>query len=101
LTDEGKLIAEADKGVAAENALKITGEAFSELKKQLFDAWLASETRDEAGREKLWIATTQLSKVEDLLRKRVMNGRIAEREIDAIRKAAEQKKFLGVPLPLK
>jgi hypothetical protein len=99
LIDEGKLIADQVKGADAERALQIVGEAFSELKKQMFDAWVASSTRDEAGREKLWIATTQLSKVEDLLRKRVMNGRIAERELDAIRKAAEAKKFLGVPLP--
>lgn len=100
MIDEDKLTADADKGAAAARALEVTGEAFAELKKQMFDAWVASGTRDEAGREKLWIATTQLSKVEELLRKRVMNGRVAEREIDAIRKEAERKKVLGIPIPL-
>lgn len=101
MSTEDKLIADADAGAAAARALEITGEAFAELKQQMFDAWLASDRRDEAGREKLWIATTTLSKVEGLLRKRVMNGRVAEREIDAIRQAAERKKLFGVPLPLK
>jgi hypothetical protein len=101
LSNEDKLTADVDAGAAAARALEVTGEAFAELKQQMFDAWLASDTRDEAGREKLWIATTTLSKVEGLLRKRVMNGRVAECEIEAIRKAAERKKLLGVPLPLK
>jgi hypothetical protein len=100
LSNEDKLVADLDKGALAQKALEVVGEAFAELKQQMFAAWMASDARDEMGREKLWISTTVLSKTEDLLRKRVMNGRVAERELDAIRKAAEQKKIFGVPLPI-
>jgi hypothetical protein len=45
----------------------------------MFDAWMASPLRDSEGREKLWLSTTLLTRVEDVLRKRVMNGKVAEK----------------------
>lgn len=99
MSNEDKLIAQVNTGVAAEKALDVVAEAFAELKGKMFEAWVASDTRDEAGREKLWISTTLLSKVEEILRKRVVNGRFADKELEAIRKAAEQKKLFGIPLP--
>lgn len=93
MIDEGKLIVEQVSGVAADQALRTVHEAFEDVRKQMFDAWMASPMRDTAGREKLWLSTTLLTRVEDVLRKRVMNGKIAERELEAIRNAAERKKL--------
>ena|ERR1700761_5547887 len=94
-----KMIADANRGADAERALKVVAEAFEDVKKQLFEAWMASGARDEAGREKLWLSTTLLSRVQTVLENRVFNGQIAQRELSALQQAGEAKKFLGVTLP--
>jgi hypothetical protein len=96
MTDEHKLLREAEKGHHAEHELKLLGGAFTDLKAAYMQAWESTDPRDTAGREKLWIACTILSKVEGQLRSHVANGRVAERQIDEIRKAGEPKKLLGV-----
>lgn len=89
--EEGKLIEQQNRGAAAENALNLVHEAFEDVKKQMFDAWMASPLRDEKGREKLWISTTLLSRVENVIRKRVMDGQLARAELEALRKAGERR----------
>jgi hypothetical protein len=93
---EGRLLADVQKGAAAESELRLTGEAFKGLRAALIDAWEKTNPRDSAGREKLWVATTQLAQVEMALRAYVNNGRIAAKEIEAIRKAGEPKKRFGL-----
>lgn len=93
---EGKLYADLQKGAAAEAELRITGEAFAGLRAALIDAWEKTDPRDTTGREKLWIATTQLTQVETALRRHVANGRTAAAEIEKIRRAGEPKKRFGV-----
>lgn len=97
--DEGKLIEQQNEGAAADAALRTLSGAFDDVKRQLFEAWMASGARDETGREKLWISTTLISRVEDVLRRRVVNGQIAAKELEALRNAGEPKKLLGIPLP--
>lgn len=96
--NEGKLISQQKSGAEAEQELRATGEAFAEVKKEFFAAWMASAPRDESGREKLWVATTILTQVEKILRNRVANGKVAQIELDAIRKAGAPKTFLGIPV---
>jgi hypothetical protein len=76
------------KGVAAQQELKLTGEAFAELKKAYVEAWSNSDPRDTAGREKIWAATTILTQVEKRLRSHVTNGKVAEKQLEAIRNKA-------------
>lgn len=98
MIDENKLIADQNAGAAAHATLETMGEAFAEVKKQFTDAWLSTAALDDKGREKLWLATTIVSRVEKILRTRVANGRIAEKEIEAIRKAGEPKRVFGIPV---
>lgn len=89
MTDQNKLFAAANKGGAAKVQLDAIGDGFEEVKQQYVDAWLRSDVRDTAGREKLWVATTIITLVEKQLRTHVANGRLAESELEKIRKAGE------------
>lgn len=91
MTDEHKLIAAVDKAHKAENELRLVGEAFKKLRDSLVDAWQATDPRDDKGREKLWLATTQLTQVERTLRQWVSDGEFAAKEIERIRTAGERK----------
>lgn len=88
---ENKLHIQRTRGAAADAELKVTAESFVALRASYVQAWENSDPRDSAGREKIWIAMTVLTKVEAMLRSHVSNGKIAERELDAIRKAGEPK----------
>lgn len=98
MLNENKLIAQQVAGVAADQDLRAVGSAFDDVKAELFAAWMATAPRDDTGREKLWIATTILTNVEKVLRRRVDNGRVAEKDLDLIRKAGEPKTILGIPV---
>lgn len=102
MTEEDKLVVQQVRGNAAHQELKVTGDAFVNLKKRYVDAWAASDPRDTAGREKLWVATTILSAVESQLRQYVADGKVADKELDRIRNAGQPKKILGmIPNPLR
>lgn len=90
----GKLADAVAKAANAENELRLLGEAFEKLRTALVQAWQNSDPRDEKGREKLWVATTQLTQVERSLRTVVRDGKVAQKEIDAIKKAGEPKSLL-------
>jgi len=97
LTNEDKLALAQAKGIAAQQELKLVGEAFEDLKKGYIEAWSNSDPRDTAGREKIWAATTILTQVEKRLRSHVSNGKVAEQQLEAIRnKAPAPKKFFGL-----
>lgn len=90
---ENKLHVVMQNAARAAVELELTGAAFAKLRANLIEAWQASDPRDEKGREKLWLATTQLTQVETALRTLVQNGAVAKKEIDAIRKAGDPKRF--------
>lgn len=94
--DQNKLHEQASKGANAFAELALTGAAFAGLRSALIDAWSNSDPRDTTGREKLWVATTQLTHVENALRSHVTNGKIAVKELEAIRKAGEPRKRFGI-----
>jgi hypothetical protein len=92
MSDEDKMQTQLDRGVAAQRELDTLGDAFEAVKKAYVDGWLLSDARDGAGREKLWVATTIISRVESHLRQYVADGKIAEKQLEQIRKAGEPKK---------
>jgi hypothetical protein len=91
LTEEDKLILQRNKGVDADRELREVGSAFEEVKKRLVSAWMETNPRDEAGREKLWVATTILAQVETVLRTHVANGTVADKELERLKRAGEPK----------
>lgn len=99
MSDEAKMDAQLSRGIAAERDLAVLSEAFEATKKRYVDGWLASDPRDTAGREKLWVATTIVSLVESQLRQYVSDGKVAEAQLEEIRKAGEPKSRLAsIPL---
>jgi hypothetical protein len=90
--NEDKLNTALSLGMAAAAELGVLAKAFEAVKSQYTDGWLLSDPRDDAGREKLWVATTILSRVEHQLRQYVSDGKVAERNIEELRKAGEPKK---------
>jgi hypothetical protein len=96
MTDEDRLEKQHRDGFEAARELKQTEEAFKALREGYVQAWQNSDPRDTAGREKIWVAMTILSKVEGQLRTTVTNGRVAQAEIEALRRAGEPKKRFGI-----
>jgi hypothetical protein len=82
------------KAGEAQVELKLLGEAFQKLRNDLVSAWMETNPRDDAGREKLWLATTQLTQVERTLRTVVQSGEVAQKEIAAIKSAGDPRKGL-------
>lgn len=77
------------KATEATGELRHLGEAFKTLRAQLVTAWEGTDPRDATGREKLWLATTQLTQVERILRSVASSGAIAKKELDALKSAGE------------
>ena len=56
----------------------LMSEAFDKLEKAYFDGWKASDLRDTAGREQLFIAVGQLNKIRDHLKSIVRDGKVEQ-----------------------
>jgi hypothetical protein len=93
---EMKLNAQRNRGEAANAELLVLGDSFKALRAAYGAAWENSDPRDTAGREKLWSATTILTKVEEALRAHVVTGKVAQKQLDDLRAAGEPK-----PIPLR
>jgi hypothetical protein len=97
MPNEHKLLKDQEQGYVAEDNLRSLGDAFKVLRGAYVTAWENTDPRDSIGREKLWIATTLLSKVEGQMRSYVTNGKLATKALEEIRRAGEpNKKFLGI-----
>lgn len=93
--DEGKLHEQANLGSKADAELNVLGKAFSEVRAELAKAWAASGPKDNDAREKMWLASTLLTRVENIMRGYVANGEFAKKQIDQIRSAGEPKSVFG------
>lgn len=76
----------ARRGNQAMMELEQTQGAFAELKGEYIKAWEATPLRDTEGRERLWQAVQIIGKVESHLIQQVQNGKIAEADIQRLRK---------------
>jgi|GEM_PF-896400 len=94
--DEGKLIEQQNLGATATAELSTMGKAFEEVRAEFVNMWMASGPRDQDAREKAWLATTILTRVENLMRGYASNGRVAKQQLDEIRKAGQPKKRFGI-----
>jgi hypothetical protein len=86
MTDEIRLNADVTRAAQAEALLRneLLQEAFTGLEKQFVDAWRMTQVRDTDARERLWQAVNVVGKVQDALRGHVNNGKLAQRELEAI-----------------
>ncbi len=69
----------------------IFAEAFASLEKAYFDTWKQTGIRDDAGREKLWLAVKVMGDVKAHLEAVVSNGTVAKKELERL--ASRPKRF--------
>jgi hypothetical protein len=72
---------------------ELLGEAFAALEARYVEEWRATQFRDTDARERLWQAVNVLRKVKDHLGRMLADGRLAQREIEAL---AQRKKRFGI-----
>ncbi|HLQ94208.1 MAG TPA: hypothetical protein VK148_29660 [Xanthobacteraceae bacterium] len=86
MTDEIKLNADIARAAQAEALLRneLLQDAFTGLEMQFMDAWRLTQVRDTDARERLWQAVNVVGKVQDALRVHVNNGKLAQRQLEAI-----------------
>ena len=63
-------------------------EAFAKLEADYIAAWRSTPARDNDARERLWTAVNMLGKVKDHLGRVAADGKLAQRQIDELSKAA-------------
>jgi hypothetical protein len=95
MSEEGKLAAAMGRAARAQALIEdeLLQEAFAALETRYVEEWRASQFRDTDARERLWQAVNVLRKVKDHLSRIVADGRLAEREMDAI---AQRRKRFGI-----
>ena len=88
MTDEIKLNQDIARAAQAEALLRngLLQDAFTGLEMQFIDAWRLTQVRDTDARERLWQAVNVVGKVQDALRVHVNNGKLAQRQLEAIAK---------------
>jgi hypothetical protein len=90
--NEAKLHEDAQKGHNAAFAMETLGSVLEELEDSFIKAWRDTPARDQDARERYWQAVQIVGKVGTVLKKRVSDGKIAERQIALIARAAEEKR---------
>lgn len=93
MIDEIKARRSAERAAQAEALLRsgLVTEAFTELKASYVAAWEETTTRDTEAREKLWLATQIVGKVQAHLVTIAANGAIARRDLEEL--TAKPKRF--------
>ena len=95
MSEEGKLSVAMARAARAQSLIEdeLLTEAFAALETRYIEEWRASQFRDTDARERLWQAVNVLRKVKDHLSRIVADGRLAEREIDAL---VQRRKRFGI-----
>lgn len=94
--DEAKLLEEARRGARAFEELTEVRGALAALEAEYVEAWKNTGARDTDGRDRLWQAVQIVGKVETHLRHLIDNGKIANKQVQEIRKVGEKPKIFGI-----
>lgn len=86
LVDEIALNRAISRRAKAEALLRdeLLTEGFTNLEAAYVKAWRESDPRDDAGREKLFLAVNMVSKVRSHLMTVIDNGKIAQQQLDEL-----------------
>jgi hypothetical protein len=95
MSEEGRLAAAIARAARAQALVEdeLLQEAFAALEARYVEEWRSSQFRDTDARERLWQAVNVLRKVKDHLSRILADGRLAQREIDAL---AQRRKRFGI-----
>jgi hypothetical protein len=83
MTDEFTLRRDADRAAKAQGLLdnELLAESFTALRAEYIRAWEATAARDQDARERLWVATTVLTKVRGHLETMISDGKVASAQL--------------------
>lgn len=92
--DELSLRRDADRAAKAKALLEsdLLAESFATLRAEYIKAWEATSPRDQDARERLWTATTVLTKVRGHLDSVISNGKIAMAQLADLEARAKREK---------
>ena len=96
MSDEPKLHREMAAGARAAAALGEVEEAFARLKAQYVAAWQASGLSEREARERLWQAVQILDRVQAHLRQVAAGGKLAERQLDDVKRLGGRARLFGI-----
>ena len=94
--DELRLHREIAADARTQAELETLDEAFAALKDQYIAAWQKSGLSEREARERLWQAVQIVDRVQQHLRQVAGGGRLAERQLDEIRRLGERARRFGV-----
>ena len=96
MTDELRLHGELAAGSRAEAALGTFDDAFATLKAQYIAAWQQTGLMQHEARERLWQAVQIVDRVQQHLRQVASGGKLAERQLEDMKRLGERAKIFGV-----
>lgn len=94
MTDENKLIRDSGRGIRARQLVEneLLAEAFKGLEDAYTKAWRGTTIEDVAAREKIFLAINVVGKVREHLVAMVVDGKLAQAELESLARLAEQRK---------
>jgi hypothetical protein len=92
--DDLSLRRDAARGAQAQRLLddELLKGAFEAIRQRYVDAWLGTDTRDDDGRQRCWLAIKNLDLVQEHLQRVVANGVVAAKQIELIEAKAKREK---------
>ncbi len=81
-TPEGRDHEAVKAGREAEHELTLVGEAFNLLRTEYQKLWMTTSPKEVEAREKLWLASQMISKVESHLKQMVADGKVAAKTLE-------------------
>jgi hypothetical protein len=91
MSNEQKLHEDLSAGQRAADALETLGASLDALERQYFEGFKTSDFRDTHGRENLFKSAQIVGFVRKHLISQVSNGKLAERELNEIRKFGKRR----------
>jgi len=91
--DEIKLGIARDRGFRAQELLNnsLLNEAFAAIEERYLSEWRASKVADQEAREAAWRALKTLDGIKDLLKRYVMDGKIAASDLERLSEDTKRK----------
>ena len=98
MSDENKLIRDTGRAIRARQLLEdeMLVEAFKMLEDAYTLGWRNTAIDNAAGREKLFLAVNIVGKVREHLGRAVIDGKLAQAELNEIAATAARKKRFGI-----
>ncbi len=98
MTDEIALTKALARAARAEALLRdeLLVDYLDAMEREYIAAWQRSASRDTDARERLWQAVQVVARVRDHLTSVVINGKLAQREMQDLETLGERRKLFGV-----